>query len=80
MGINQGWANDHVVIRTLDSLRINLKTLTGVSLLGWPEKLTCSQDAEGLKIKVGRAILRRSRRTECLSRLSCSAAATGVPL
>jgi len=53
--INLGWSNDQVVARTLGSSRIDLTTLTGVSLLGSSEKLTYSQDAGGLAIKVGKA-------------------------
>jgi len=49
---NLGWSNDLLRIRTLGSSRIDLTTLTGVALLGSPEKLTYSQNAEGLSIKV----------------------------
>jgi len=52
--INLGWPNDQLVVRTLGSSRIDLKTLTGVSLLGSTEKLTYTQDADGLKIKTPR--------------------------
>ena len=40
------------MVRSLNSSRIDLTTLTGVSLLGSSEKLTYSQSAEGLSIKV----------------------------
>ena len=53
--INLGWSNDQVGVRTLGSSRIDLTTLTGVSLLGSSEKLTYSQDAGGFTIKVGKA-------------------------
>jgi alpha-L-fucosidase len=53
--INLGWSNDQVGVRTLGSSRIDLTTLTGVSLLGSSEKLTYSLDAGGLAIKVGKA-------------------------
>ncbi len=53
--INLGWSNDQVGVRALGSSRIDLTTLTGVSLLGSSEKLTYSQDAGGLTIKVGKA-------------------------
>ncbi|MEI7900753.1 MAG: alpha-L-fucosidase, partial [bacterium] len=53
--INLGWSNDQVTVRTLGSSRIDLTTLTGVTLLGSSEKLTYSQDAGGLAIKVGKA-------------------------
>jgi alpha-L-fucosidase len=53
--MNLGWSNDALRIRTLGSSRIDLKTLTGVSLLGAPDKLTCTQDAEGLTIRVSKA-------------------------
>ena len=53
--INLGWSNDQVVVKTLGSSRIDLTTLTGVSLLGSSEPMTYSQDAEGLKIKVAKA-------------------------
>jgi len=52
--INQGWSNDQVVVRTLGASRIDLNTLTGVSMLGSAEKLTYTQDAGGLAIKVGK--------------------------
>ena len=51
---NLGWSNDQLVVRSLASSRIDLKTLTGVSLLGTAESLPYTQDAEGLKIKVGK--------------------------
>ncbi|MEI6605588.1 MAG: DUF2341 domain-containing protein [Verrucomicrobiota bacterium] len=53
--INQGWSNDQLVVRTLGSSRIDLTTLTGLTMLGSAEKLTYSQDAGGLAIKVGKA-------------------------
>jgi alpha-L-fucosidase len=53
--LNLGWSNDVLRVRTLGSSRIDLKILTGVSLLGYPEKLTYTQDAEGLSIKVPKA-------------------------
>ena len=53
--INLGWSNDQVVVRALGSSRIDLTTLTGVTMLGSSEKLTYSQDAGGLAIKVGKA-------------------------
>ena len=53
--INLGWSNDQVGVRALGSSRIDLTTLTGVSLLGSSEKLTYSLDAGGLAIKVGKA-------------------------
>jgi len=52
--INPGWSNDQLVARTLGSSRIDLTTLTGVSLLGSSDKLTYTQDAGGLAIKVGK--------------------------
>jgi alpha-L-fucosidase len=52
---NLGWSNDALRVRTLGSSRIDLKTLTGVSLLGAPDTLTYTQDAEGLTIKVPKA-------------------------
>jgi hypothetical protein len=52
---NLGWSNDALRVRTLGSSRIDLKTLTGVSLLGAPDTLTYTQDAEGLTIKVLKA-------------------------
>jgi alpha-L-fucosidase len=42
-------------VRSLGSSRIDLTTLTGVSLLGCADKLTYTQDAEGLSIKVPKA-------------------------
>jgi alpha-L-fucosidase len=51
---NLGWSNDQLVVRTLGSSRIDLTSLTGVTLLGSAEKLTYTQDAEGLKIKLGK--------------------------
>ena len=53
--INLGWSNDQVGVGALGSSRIDLTTLTGVSLLGSSEKLTYKQDAGGLTIKVGKA-------------------------
>jgi len=53
--INLGWSNDQVGVRALGSSRIDLTTLTGISLLGSSEKLTYNQDAGGLAIKVGKA-------------------------
>lgn len=53
--ISLGWSNDQVVVRTLGSSRIDLTTLADVSLLGSPGKVAYSQDAEGLKIRVGKA-------------------------
>jgi alpha-L-fucosidase len=54
---NLGWSNDMLRIKTLGSSRIDIKTLTNVSLLGAPDKFTytCLQDAEGLSIKVPKA-------------------------
>ena len=52
---NLGWSNDQLRITTLGSSRIDLKTPTSVSLLGAPDKLTYTQDAEGLSIKVPKA-------------------------
>ena len=52
---NLGWSNDLLRVRTLGSSRIDLRTLTGVSLLGCSDKLTYTQDAEGLSIKVPKA-------------------------
>jgi alpha-L-fucosidase len=52
---NLGWSNDVLRCKTLGSSRIELKTLTGVSLLGVPGNLTYTQDAEGLSIKVPKA-------------------------
>jgi alpha-L-fucosidase len=49
---NLGWSNDLLRVRTLGSSRIDLTTLTGVTLLGFADKLTYTQDAEGLSIKV----------------------------
>ncbi len=51
---NLGWSNDQLVVRSLGSSHIDLKTLTGVSLLGTAESLPFTQDADGLKIKVGK--------------------------
>ena len=53
--ITLGWFNDQVGVRALGSSRIDLTTLTGVSLLGSSEKLTYNPDAGGLAIKVGKA-------------------------
>jgi len=50
--INLGWSNDELRIGTLGSSRADLKTLTGVSLLGAPGPLTYSQTADGLSIKM----------------------------
>ncbi|MCF7732400.1 MAG: DUF2341 domain-containing protein [Akkermansiaceae bacterium] len=52
---NLGWSNDMIRIKVLGSSRIDLTTLTGVMLLGSPEKLTYTQDADGLSIKVPKA-------------------------
>ncbi|MCX6880553.1 MAG: DUF2341 domain-containing protein [Verrucomicrobia bacterium] len=52
---NLGWSNDQVVVRTLGTSRIDLKTLTGVTLLGCADKLTYTPDAAGLSIKVPKA-------------------------
>lgn len=52
--INLGWSNDQVVSRALGAARIDLTTLTGVSLLGSSEKLTYKQDEGGFAIKVGK--------------------------
>ena len=52
---NLGWSNDMLRVKTLGSSRIDLTTLTGVELLGFPGKLTYTQDAEGLSIKVPKA-------------------------
>jgi alpha-L-fucosidase len=52
---NLGWSNDMVRVKALGSSRIDLTTLTDVSLLGSPGKLTYSQDAGGLSIKVPKA-------------------------
>lgn len=49
---NLGWCSDDLRIKTLRSSRIALKTLVDVSLLGAPGKLTYSQNADGLTIKV----------------------------
>jgi len=49
---NLGWSNDELRIKTLNSSRIDLRTLVSVSLVGAPGKLTYSQNAEGLTIKV----------------------------
>ena len=53
--INLGWSNDQVGVGALGSSRIDLTTLTGVTLLGSSEKLIYKQDAGGLTIKVGKA-------------------------
>jgi alpha-L-fucosidase len=47
-----GWPGNGAVvkIKTLGNSRIDLKSLQGVSLLGTPEKLKFSQDAESLQI------------------------------
>ncbi|MEI6877103.1 MAG: alpha-L-fucosidase C-terminal domain-containing protein [Spirochaetota bacterium] len=50
-----GWSNDELRIRTLGSSRFDLKTLASVSLLGAPGKLTYTQTAEELSIKVPKA-------------------------
>jgi len=52
---NLGWSNDELRIKILGSSRIDLKTLTSVTLLGAAGKLTYSQTAEGLSIKVPKA-------------------------
>jgi alpha-L-fucosidase len=49
---NLGWSNDELRIKILGSSRIDLKTLTSVTLLGAAGKLTYSQTAEELRIKV----------------------------
>ncbi|MCX6879647.1 MAG: hypothetical protein NTW21_38450 [Verrucomicrobia bacterium] len=50
-----GWSDGQVVVRTLGSSRIDLKTPTGVSSLGSAEMLTYSQDAGSLALKVPKA-------------------------
>ncbi len=50
--IHLGWANEELRISTLGSSRISLKNLESVTMVGAPGKLTYTQEAGELRIKV----------------------------